>query len=476
MSGLLRSRFRRPTLFSSNPPINPIGESPNTSPAEAALRVIEWAAERAPGATINIFETWPEMEGFVSTFPPTETEVAAWQSYMLGDWHDWWVSLTEMINRQRPDLDVRLISVGPQIAAMLEDPSLGLGDLGVTDLYQDDAPHGTPTLYFLASLVHFTAVYGSAPPSNLVLPNTIHASVRNNFSDIVEWLSGTTPNDLPEPLVDPFRERSEDLVDEDEGSDAISDDNLPETAGSERVSGSSGNDRFIVQAGNETISGGSGEDTAVLSGSQANYTVRFSGDTLVVEDRTNPSLGSVDLRSVEWLDFAQEVAPFDAQGMSVDLFDGIATLDASAIADLTELYIAYFNRAPDAVGLFFWGNQLAGGRTLQEIAELFFDQPETRSLYGDLSDAPSYVTAVYQNVLGRTPDSNGMSFWLDILENGSAITPATFIQEIIAGAKADTGDPQDATYLANKVLVGGHFAVTRGMSDVEDAISVMQGV
>jgi len=37
------------------------------------------------------------------------------------------------------------------------------------------------------------------------------------------------------------------------------------------------------------------------------------------------------------------------------------------------------------------------------------------------------------------------------------------------------GGAVDAAYLANKVLLGGHFAITRGMSDVEDAALLMQG-
>jgi NAD(P)-dependent dehydrogenase (short-subunit alcohol dehydrogenase family) len=151
----------------------------------------------------------------------------------------------------------------------------------------------------------------------------------------------------------------------------------------------------------------------------------------------------------------------------------MARLDAEAMEALTELYIAYFNRAPDAVGLYFWGNQLADGMSLREIAGYFFDQPETRAMYGEVADLTDFVTAVYENVLGRAPDAVGLNFWLDLLENNAAVTPPTFIQEILAGAKAETGSPADAAYLANKVLLGGHFAVTRGMSDVDEARMVM---
>jgi hypothetical protein len=157
------------------------------------------------------------------------------------------------------------------------------------------------------------------------------------------------------------------------------------------------------------------------------------------------------------------------------MFDGMAQLSSTAMIALTELYIAYFNRAPDAVGLFYWGDQMAGGLGLEGIAGYFFDQPETRDLYGALDDMPSFVNAVYDNVLGRTPDSAGMAFWLNALQSEDGLAPAQYILAILEGAKAETGSAADAAYLASKVELGGHFAVTLGMSDTGIATAVMQG-
>jgi hypothetical protein len=41
------------------------------------------------------------------------------------------------------------------------------------------------------------------------------------------------------------------------------------------------------------------------------------------------------------------------------------------------MYVAYFNRAPNAVGLDYWASRLTEGMTLQDIAKSFFAQPET---------------------------------------------------------------------------------------------------
>ena len=83
------------------------------------------------------------------------------------------------------------------------------------------------------------------------------------------------------------------------------------------------------------------------------------------------------------------------------------------------------------------------------------------------------MSSVYNNVFGRAPDADGFRFGLDALQNDDSITPATFIMEILDGAKAETGSIEDAQYLANKVVLGTHYGVTRGMSNVDTARDVM---
>ena len=439
-------------------PDSAYGIDPSTSPTASALRIIEWADARAPGAAINIYETWPHMESFISSFPPSDAEFAAWQSYMNGDWHDWWVSLTDSIRDARPDLDVRLVSAGPDISAMLADPDLGLGALRPADLYVDDGPQGTPTLYLLASMVHYTTVFGSALPDDMELPLSIHPAVVQNFAAIAEWLADNSNDGLPAPIVSPFTDQTEpDLT-----PSALDRD------------GTDGDDRIIADGNGTLFNGGAGTDSLVVGGNHGTYSLRFSGDGVQIENRLGDSI-PLTARNIEWIEFDTDIAPFGHGSLSVDMFDGMADLDGASMASLTELYIAYFNRAPDAVGLYFWGDQMANGMRLDEIATQFFDQPETRALYGNLGDLPAFVTTVYENVLGRAPDQPGMAYWLDQLDRENDVTPASFIQAILDGAKADTGGHADAAYLANKVLLGGHFAVTRGMSDIEMANVVMQG-
>ncbi len=429
-------------------PDSPYWHEPGTSPLEAALRIIDWAEARAPGATINIYETWPEMDGY----PDVPVQLDAWSDSMTGEWHGWWVALTEMIQQARPDLDVRLIPVGSRVAEMISTPELGLQTLTAEDLFLDDGGHATPTLSFLTSLIHFTTLTGQLPPQNIQLPDTLNPTVTQNFQNISQWISetqnihsgGTTDGTVASLTAGP--DVNVDVSDSDEAAQSTN----------------------RLQQGDD-------DGPITLSGAQSSYTLRIADDTIVIEDRRPDGDGQRILNADDQVTFAETLPVFGAAGLDVDMFDGMAQLDGSAMAALTELYIAYFNRAPDAVGLYFWGNQLADGMSLRDIAGYFFDQPETRALYGEVADLSEFVTAVYQNVLGRAPDAAGLNFWLELLETNPAITPPTFIQEILAGAKAETGSPADAAYLANKVLLGGHFAVTRGMSDVDEARMVMHG-
>jgi len=134
-----------------------------------------------------------------------------------------------------------------------------------------------------------------------------------------------------------------------------------------------------------------------------------------------------------------------------------------------ELYIAYFNRAPDAIGLNFWGTAFANGTTLEEMATLFVGQDETLAAYPAGTSNNVFAETVYNNVLGRTPDQAGFDFWVGQLDTGS-VSRDQFILEVLRGVQPGT---PDEGYLDTKVDIGAYFAVHKGMSDVDNASAAM---
>ena len=78
---------------------------------------------------------------------------------------------------------------------------------------------------------------------------------------------------------------------------------------------------------------------------------------------------------------------------------------------ITELYIGYYNRAPDPAGLEFWLGAFNNGMSLTTIANEFAKSAESHAIYPFLASAGSFVTDVYTNVLNRAPDAEGLAFW-----------------------------------------------------------------
>ena len=88
-----------------------------------------------------------------------------------------------------------------------------------------------------------------------------------------------------------------------------------------------------------------------------------------------------------------------------------------AIAPVTRLYFAYFNRIPDKPGLDYWIGQYRAGMPIGSISQAFAASPEFIATYGSL-DNNAFVTLVYNNVLGRAPDAVGFAYWTGQLTGG----------------------------------------------------------
>lgn len=229
-----------------------------------------------------------------------------------------------------------------------------------------------------------------------------------------------------------------------------------------------GNNSGIRQGGGDDyVDGGEGMDTAHYASPSSHYKLVIDQSTITVLDRVEPD-GFDTLVSVERAQFAD-------QTLETTWFTKAASVPAAPFAVLTDMYLAYLDRAPDAVGLFYWASRFSDGMTLQEVARSFFVQPETIAAYAAGQSTTEFVAKVYDNVLGRAPDQPGLDYWIDALQTGD-VTKEEFNLAIIHGARAATGSPADARYLANRDLVGKAYAMTEGLSNVAWAKTVMADV
>ncbi|WP_378178297.1 T9SS type A sorting domain-containing protein [Aquimarina sp. SS2-1] len=183
--------------FCDEPYYYDCNQDPNAlSSVEAVLRVLDYARNEESGINFYIYENWPEFNG---TFPSVsqeeeDREFGAFYEYTRGEFHDWWITLQDEVLAARPDVDVKLIPVGPILADLFSDNGI-LGDIPASTLYEDSAPHGYPVVYFLTALIHYSVLYGERPPTNFQFPDAdlpapirIPDMVKNNYAAIVDFI------------------------------------------------------------------------------------------------------------------------------------------------------------------------------------------------------------------------------------------------------------------------------------------------
>ena len=236
------------------------------------------------------------------------------------------------------------------------------------------------------------------------------------------------------------------------------------------ILGDDGDNMIRLSEGIVYVDGKGGTDTVVFDvlGSQASISFDGFGKPVLTAPGHAPGVTLAGVERIAFSDGSVDIA----------LRAGAADIPAENFAAITELYIAYFDRAPAANGLLYWASRLDDGMTLPEIAESFFIQPETQRTYapflnadGSLADTQAFVTAVFNNVLGRDPSSD---YWVNVLDTpASAITPALFILAVLNGAKAVTGGAADAIYLEAKADIGLYFAGIKGLSGYDETVAVM---
>jgi serralysin len=120
-----------------------------------------------------------------------------------------------------------------------------------------------------------------------------------------------------------------------------------------------------------------------------------------------------------------------------------------AAAQVARLYHTTLNRLPDAEGLVTWTNALHNGDSLLTISDKFTGSPEFVERYGAL-DSAGFTTLLYNNVLGRQPDSSGLATWTALMDSG------TQRAEVVVGfSESAEHQSQRAPYIDDGVMLYG---------------------
>jgi len=222
------------------------------------------------------------------------------------------------------------------------------------------------------------------------------------------------------------------------------------------LNGTNGNDTLTGGLGNDTFDGITGVDTIILAGLPSQYTL--DGNTLT-------GIEGIDaVISIEQYHFGNSIGNnscvSNLSASSLIDPDGAGPGDSPAkdlLQSISDLYVAYFNRAPDVEGLMYWFTEISkGSLTLASTAQSFTDSPEYKAAYPTGQSNRDFIEKIYQNLFDRAPDAGGWDYWEGDLNHG---TPRdTFIYTVIQGAYATTGGAQDKALLNNKHEVSLYYS------------------
>ncbi|HEX8611959.1 MAG TPA: DUF4214 domain-containing protein [Telluria sp.] len=138
-----------------------------------------------------------------------------------------------------------------------------------------------------------------------------------------------------------------------------------------------------------------------------------------------------------------------------------------------ELYVSYFGRPADPNGLLALSAALAAAGApahsaglnaayrlnaqVRALLDSFGSSEESSVLYGTSApgfDTVRFVSQIYNNLFGRTPDPGGLAFWTKAIDSGS-LTQAGAAHAILTGALA--ANSADAALINKKVAFATMF-------------------
>jgi hypothetical protein len=118
---------------------------------------------------------------------------------------------------------------------------------------------------------------------------------------------------------------------------------------------------------------------------------------------------------------------------------------------IQQLYIAYFGRPADPVGLNYWASQVdAANGSVAAVIAGFAASSESNALYAGVPTAQK-VSAIYLNLFNRLPEAAGLAYWTQQIDSGT-VTQAQAAYQIQSSA-----GPGDASAVVNKLAMAKAF-------------------
>ena len=184
------------------------------------------------------------------------------------------------------------------------------------------------------------------------------------------------------------------------------DDIIDPGAGNDIVLAGGGNDIITGGSGDNQIDGGTGIDKVIYAAvtQAAAYVKVLDNDTIHIGENSDVLL------NVEQIEFQD--GTYDTQNLLTE-------------DDVAKIYLAYFGRGADPLGMKFWATQInsavdagtAYSEALGSQTNSFALSAEAESMYpginaGNLDTAGlnEFITSIYQNLFDRAPEQAGLDY------------------------------------------------------------------
>ena len=137
---------------------------------------------------------------------------------------------------------------------------------------------------------------------------------------------------------------------------------------------------------------------------------------------------------------------------------------AITVKEAQTLYVSYFGRPADFVGLQYWTGTDTLVGSLEQLAHSFYNSAEGKKYFPvdpatNQIDVTASINAIYANMFGRVPETAGFDYWYNEIASGK-INLAEAAVAIYRGAQG-----KDALMVENKIAAATQFTDQVAASD-----------
>lgn len=221
------------------------------------------------------------------------------------------------------------------------------------------------------------------------------------------------------------------------------------TAGADTITITDGKNTQVVAGDKDVVKAGSGHTVVVAA--QGSSTVVGGADTVVKVTGKEGDFTITTANGHAKITNASTKVSVDMTGVNyvqLDNNDALIFAGSTKQAVVANLFQAILGRTADANSLDQWFMEVDKGASLKTVAQGLMASTEYT---GATQTDAQFVTTLYQELMGRTADTAGNSFWLDKLADGVSRADVA-----VAFAQAASTNTAEVSVVGTVTIIDGY--------------------